>query len=108
MAFRVVLQPRAERDIEEAFSYIYDQAPPAAFRWYARVRAQIESLSEMPMRCAIAPEAELLQFELRQLTFGKRTGRYRIVFRLIEESNQVDVLAVRHGSRGPILAHEID
>ena len=37
MGYRVVLQPRAERDIDEAFAYAAEQAPGAARRWYDRL-----------------------------------------------------------------------
>lgn len=102
MAYKVVVQGRAERDIAEAFDYIFREAPSAALPWYTGLKSAILSLSEMPARCGMAPESEKLGFELRQLIFGKRTGRYRIVFRILKEIEHVHVLAVRHGARGPL------
>jgi plasmid stabilization system protein ParE len=107
MAYKVILFERAERDILEAFGYIYEHAPDAAVRWYQRLKVDIQSLSETPARCSKAPESRMLGFELRQLIFGKRSGRYRIIFRILEESKEVHVLAIRHGARKPLDASDL-
>ena len=103
MAYKVVTQLRAEIDIAEQYLYIVGAgAPEAAARWYRNLKAEIESLSDMPSRCSVAPESEKLGFELKQLLLGKRTGVYRVVFRIVEDLGEVHVLAVRHGARKPI------
>ena len=62
----------------------------------------------MPARFAIAPESEKLGIELRQLHYGKRTGNYRIVYRIIEPVLEVHVLTVRHGARRPFKLEDIE
>lgn len=58
------------------------------------------SLSEMPRRCPTAPEAEKLGEQMRQLLYGRRSGVYRIIFRIEEEPEPVArILAIRHGAR---------
>jgi len=71
------------------------------------VREAIETLSEMPARCALAPEAAKLGVSLRQLLHGKHPSVYRIVFRVVEDVLEVHVLTVRHGARRPLTENEI-
>src|SRR5580693_5324463 len=102
MAFKVVMQRRAEQDLAEAFNYIYGRAPEPALRWYGRLRASVEQLDTMPARYERAPESEKLGYDIRQMVFGKRSGRYRIIFRIVDDLQGVHVLAIRHGARAPI------
>jgi len=103
MAYRVVTQRRAEVDIALAYAYILEQgAPEAALRWYRGVKAEIQSLAEMPHRFTTAPESEALGIDLRQVHYGKRTGAYRIIFRIVEAEQEVHVLTIRHGAREPL------
>src|SRR5580704_6009167 len=99
MAYSIIVQRRASLDLDEAFIFLHEMAPEAAVRWYSRMKGEIRTLADMPGRCALAPEAASLGLELRQLVVGKRTGRYRVIFRIVEERREVQVLAVRHGAR---------
>lgn len=99
MAYKIVLQPRAEADIAEAHLYILERAPEAAARWYQGIKAAIQSLAKMPARCSGAPESEQLQHGLKQLHYGKRMGTYRIVFRIVEDRQEVHILTIRHAAR---------
>jgi plasmid stabilization system protein ParE len=107
MAYRVIIQPRAEADIATAFSYLADRAPEIANAWYRRVLAEMESLAEMPSRCPMAPESDKVAFELRHLLYGKRPGVYRIVFRIVETAQEVHILTVRHSARKPLSDEDI-
>lgn len=107
MAYQLVILPQAEADIAEAFTYLAEHSPQAAGRWYRLVREAIESLAEMPARCPLAPETVKLGFEIRQLLYGQRRGLYRIAFRIVEDVQEVHVLAVRHGARKPLTEEEM-
>ena len=107
MVCRIVVSDRAETDLEDAFIYLAERSPVAAARWYRHVRIAIESLSEMPARCPLAPETAKLGFNLRHLVIGQHPSRYRIVFRIIEENQEVHVLTVRHGARRPLADEDI-
>src|SRR5579862_5744051 len=86
VGYRVITQRQAEADIVSAFDFIVERgAPEAAIRWYRSVKAEIDFSADMPARGATAPESEKLGFEIRQIHFGKRTGVYRILFRVLEE-----------------------
>jgi len=101
MAYKVLLTPRAVSDADSATAYIKQFAPGRAARWFEGLSRALLSLAEMPQRCPLAPEVETLGVELRQLLYGRRTGVYRIIFR-IEETAQpepvVRVIAIRHGA----------
>lgn len=107
MMYKLIILPQAEADIIEAFTYLSERAPEAAAQWYRRVRAEIASLASMPTRCPFAPESAKLGFELRQLLYGKRPGIYRIVFRVVEDREEIHILAIRHGARKPLNEEEI-
>lgn len=66
--------------------------------------AAVDSLAEMPRRCGLAPEAGELGFELRQLLYGRKRGRYRILF--IIERRTVKILHIHHSARQPLAPDE--
>jgi len=65
----------------------------------------------MPTRCPVIPEADELGHPTRHLLYGKRTGVYRIIFDIQEESEdgpRVRVLRIWHGHRDAITAADIE
>ena len=100
--------PRAERDIWEAYRYLFDRSPEAAVKWYRNVREAIRLLAEMPLRNAQAPEVSGTHEAIRQTHPSSNAKVYRIIYLVIEESSQVHVLTVRHGARAPLTATMID
>ncbi|MGO9443149.1 MAG: type II toxin-antitoxin system RelE/ParE family toxin [Thiobacillaceae bacterium] len=99
MTFRVVIQPGAERDIWAAAQWIEDQSksPAKALRWVRGIRAKVETLKANPKRCPVDPDSEAYGEEVRLLLYGKRHGRYRVLFAI--RGNTVHVLTVRHSAR---------
>ena len=69
----------------------------AAARWHRRLLAAVGTLKREPQRCPIAPEAEEIGIELRELLFGKRRGVYRIFFIIAQRT--VDILHIRHSAQ---------
>lgn len=59
MTHRVVVQPRAERDIVEAARSIRDRSrsPETALRWSRRLRATIDSLRMSLAHCPVDPDS---------------------------------------------------
>ena len=47
--------------------------------------------------CPLAPENDEFEEEIRELLYGKRQHRYRILFTIREQA--VVVLHIRHGAR---------
>ena len=94
--YGVIVQPRAERDIEQVYQFRARLDRAAADRWLDGILAAIESLGEMPSRCAVAPEAAHVKRIVRHLVYRD----HRILF-LVQERH-VRVLTVRHAARKPL------
>ena len=86
MAYRVSLTAVAEADATAAFERIREVAPHSAARWLRDLFAAIMTLADMPARCPVIPEADELGYPVRQLLYGRRTGIYRIIFDIQEQS----------------------
>ncbi len=96
MTYRVIIQPRAERDIWATAQWIEAQSNSwsKALRWVRGMRARIETLKSNPNRCPVDPDSDAFGEEVRVLLYGKRHGKHRILFAI--RGQTVHVLAVRH------------
>ena len=99
MKFRVIILPGAESDIAAA-GWIAEHSPATAVRWLEGIGQAISTLSEMPSRCPIAADRLAGDVVVRQLLYGRRHNRYRILFTV--RGDTVYVLHVRHGARAQI------
>jgi len=97
MTYRVRLTSQAEADVERIYRWIISEAPLQGVGWFNGLVEAIGTLCHNPERCALAPESPLFEEPIRQLVYGKRSGRYRILFTVRGET--VEVLHVRHGAR---------
>ena len=97
MTYRVKLMPQAEADIERIYRWVVSETPLRGSEWFNGLVEAIGTLSHNPERSAPAPESPLFEEPIRQLVYGKRSGRYRVLFRVRGET--VEVLHVRHGAR---------
>ncbi len=93
MRYRIEITEPAESNIEEAYDWIAADSEQAASRWIDGLLEQIETLSDMPDRCTVAPESEDHDVVIRQLFYS----RYRILFYVREP--MVFILHIRHASR---------
>jgi len=93
MKYAVIIQPDAERDVDEAYVWLAEQSPDAAARWLEDLGTLVDSLETFPKRCGLAPESEFFDIKIRQLPHGA----YRILFTV--KAREVHILHVRHGSR---------
>ena len=100
MKRRVIFQPRALEQLEEQYQELAKQNSQAAATWFNRFVAALQSLDQMPERCPVARESELVGKEIRQLLFGKRAGKRRVFFAI--EADTVRILAIRHSARSDI------
>jgi plasmid stabilization system protein ParE len=104
--YAVIVQPPARLDIESAYLYIRDRAPLATERWLEGIEKAILSLDQFPRRCPLAPESKEFPEEIRQMLYGRRTGKYRVLF--VIRGQEVRVLHVRHGARRWMRSDEIE
>lgn len=91
--FRVRITRTAERDLEEAWTYIAQDSIEEAEKFVRRLEEQIATLESFPERCPLIPENEILGARYRHLLYGN----YRTVFRIAGRT--VHVLRIIHGAR---------
>jgi len=96
MTYTVEVTAQAEAEAEEAYLWILKRALEAAARWWNGLDAAILFLEEMPACCPLAPENDEFEEGIRELLYGKRQHRYRILFTIREQT--VVVLHIRHGA----------
>lgn len=103
--YRLIIQPPAVHDLDEAYQWIRDRAPEAAARWFNGFVEALNSLTTFPDRCGLAPENDAVEPEIRQLLYGPRSGVYRALFTITGE--EVRVLHIRHAARQTMTAQEL-
>lgn len=106
MTYRVVLTDKAEADVESALKWFHDQrATEAGGRWLAQMMAKLATLESHPERCSLAVEAAELGEEIRELLFGRKRFKHRLLFRIVGKT--VQILRVWHSSRDAITGSEL-
>ena len=88
--------PQPARDTKHANPSVAEHAPYSAARWLNRFEEALQSLSENPARCGLAPENDLVDPPIHQFFHGKRSRRYRALFTI--EDNRVVILHIRRGT----------
>ena len=94
--YRVVISATAKQNMRDGYRWAAKNAPDTAARWLNRFHAALQTLSTNPERCSIAPEAELVDREIRQFLFGKRPSVWRALFTI--QGDEVRVLHVRRAA----------
>ena len=107
MIYRVILQPRAEFEIEVHAERIYEKSSSLAhaLRWTRGIRAKIATLQTSPRRCPVDPDSAAYGEEVRVLLYGKRQGVHRVLFAI--QGEEIHILTVRHAARRS-LAEEME
>lgn len=95
MAYAVNTTPRAERDLAQLYRQIDVEHSEAAREWYLGIKEAILSLERHPNRCPLTRKKD----NLRHLLYGRKPHVYRVIYRVVENKLQVDVLHIRHGAR---------
>ncbi len=95
--YHVEITAVAAAELREAYLWIQEDSPERAVRWREGLHKQTERLETLPERCPFAPENDFFAEEIRQLLYGRRSGRYRILFTI--EKDTVYILHIRQGAR---------
>ena len=97
MAYLVSITSRAERDLAHLYREINADHSDAALKWYLglKVKEAILSLEVQPNRCPVTRRRD----KLRHLLYGHNPHIYRVIYRVLENQKQVEVLHIRHGAR---------
>jgi len=104
--YAVLLTSQASLDLEAAALWIAEDFPSRALRWFDGISTHILKLADFPTRWPLAPESREFSVEIRQTIYGKRRGRYRVLFTVKNET--VYVLHIRHGMRAVMTQLEIE
>ncbi len=105
MKYKLIIQPPALADLDEAYRWIAQQSPENAAQWFNRFLEALSGLEQFPDRCGIAPESEHFDQEIRQLLYGRRSGVYRALF--VIRSDEVHVLHIRHAAQNAMTPEEL-
>ena len=106
MKYQVRLTEKAEQDVASALEWFREQAAMAAgAKWLAQLQAKIDTLETRPARCGLAAESQDLGLEIRELLFGKRRGRYRLLFQI--RGRMVHILRIWHSARDSVARDDL-
>ena len=107
MSYRVIIQPPALEDIEHAYLRAARHAPEPALRWLEGFHAALQTLSQNPTRCSIAPESDAVELEVRQFFYRTKSRRsYRALYTI--QGKEVRILHVRAPGQRLMRADEIE
>jgi toxin ParE1/3/4 len=91
---KIEWSPRAERDVTQLRDYIGQDSPFYARQFIERLVVAVERLTEMPYSGRKVPEAGDRD-TIRELIFQG----YRIIYRIQDTEQRVQVVTVIHGAR---------
>jgi plasmid stabilization system protein ParE len=97
MKYKLIIQPSALADLEEAYRWIAERSPACAAGWYNRFIKALNSLESNPERCETAQESKFVGVKIRQLLYGRRGGVYRALYTI--RGREVHILHIRHTAR---------
>ena len=105
---KIVISEPAEADIDAIRFRLMSHSPDAAVRFQNGIENVIDSLSQMPKRCAVAQDNDRLEHPSRQLIYRSGAASYRILFAVFDEQDDIPcfvrILRIRHGSQQSLLA----
>ena len=105
MKYKLIIQPPALADLDEAYRWIAERSPENAARWFNRFLESLATLERSPNRCGVAPESKQIGRDIRQLLYGRRGGVYRALF--VIHNDEVHVLHIRHAARNTMTPGEL-
>lgn len=106
MSLQVIIQPRAERDIQSQYDYLSQRSSLGAQNWLKSLEKALKSLELRAPSCGIAAESIHYSETIREILFRTRMGNmYRALF-LIRE-NVVHVLHVRGSGQDQLSSSEL-
>ncbi|HEU5117192.1 MAG TPA: type II toxin-antitoxin system RelE/ParE family toxin [Isosphaeraceae bacterium] len=99
MTYRVILQPRAEREIQRYAYWLLEQSKSSttASKWVRGIRSKIATLKTNPHRCPVDPDSDAYGQKVHVLLYGKKRGVHRVLF--VIRKSEVHILTVRHAAQ---------
>jgi plasmid stabilization system protein ParE len=103
MAYLVNITVRAERDLTGLYGVIHAEQSDAALKWYQGLKKAILSLEHHPYRHPVIRQRD----KLRHLLYGHKPHIYRVIYRVVEDQERVEVLHIRHGARRKLKSSDL-
>lgn len=94
LVYHIRILSSALQDAKEYYNYIATESRDAANIWFNGLFDAVDSLENMPKRCAIASETAIVGSEIRVLIYRKN---YRILFAV--EKDIVRIYHIHHTAR---------
>jgi toxin ParE1/3/4 len=94
VALKLVWTSLARDDLRGIVSYVARDNPSAALGVGERILSAVEPLKNMPQMGRMVPERQ--DETIREIV----RGNYRIIYRVREEQNVVEIWRIWHGARG--------
>lgn len=104
MAYRVTLVDLAEADLADYIQVLRAESESVAKRWLKAFIKLQDEIAENPFVFSLAPEVFLLRRQWRSANFFS----HRVIFRVSDEENLVEILRVYHGARRPLRRTDVD
>lgn len=107
MSRQVRILGRAWIDLDQITAHIAERSPQGAARLIDRFEEAMATLAKDPLRSPLAPEAEDIGEEIRQILFRTRAGRTcRALFLIV--GDEVRVLRIRGAGQAPVTPEDLD
>jgi plasmid stabilization system protein ParE len=100
VTYQLLVEPRAANDLDDAYRRIARQSVEHAEAWMSGALAAIQTLTELPRRCPLAPEHDAFEAEIRQLLYEG----FGILVTI--DGDVVQVHHVRRGTRRRMAPYE--
>jgi plasmid stabilization system protein ParE len=99
VTYRVEIAPEALEHIRLQAHYIavVAQSPDNAARWLTRVLEAADSLEHYPRRCPLAPENDMVVYEVR----AKSVDGFLLLFIINDTDRTVTIVNARHARQRP-------
>lgn len=95
MAYEVKIAKKAEANLRHIYKAIRVVRSPVAEDWFRGLEAAIFSLDRHPLRHPLTGEKP----NLRNLLYGRKPRRYRVLYSIDEARQVVNVVQIRHWAR---------
>lgn len=106
MSFTLRELPKAKLDKHRIFAWLGKHSPSGALAWLDAYDSLLERLQQDAGSCAVAPESNGCDLEVRQALFKTRRGRvYRVLFFL--EGREAFILRIRGPGQAPVNPEEM-
>jgi plasmid stabilization system protein ParE len=98
MAWRIIMHPKASRDVQNAISWYGIKRKSAEARWRQRLYRALLAIARDPHRYPQSDDAPKVGMDLRESILGRKRGiAHRILFTI--DGHVVTIRRIRHASQ---------